>query len=266
MIWLAAASCLVACWTLGPGPGARAQRILQDAQRRERSLGWLRWGWLLAGLGVLGLAAPRLLVWVVPGLVAVLTAGWLIAQSRAERQRQTNAEEVVQACQAVAAQLRVGDIPAVALARVAADSPLLAPVAATQAIGADVPAALRAAGQQPGGAGLASLGRAWQLCQLTGAPVARAANQVADSLRAEAAAERLVASELAAPRASGRLLAGLPLLGLGMGFAGGGNPIDFLTGTLVGQLCLAAAVCLVCAGLVWTTLLGRLPPIGDEES
>ena len=78
-------------------------------------------------------------------------------------------------------------------------------------------------------------------------------------MRAEAAAERLVASELASPRATGKMLALLPLLGIGLGFAGGGDPLVFLLGGLVGRICLAAAVCLVCAGLVWTTLLGRLP-------
>ena len=72
------------------------------------------------------------------------------------------------------------------------------------------------------------MARSWQLCQVTGAPIADAANRVADGLRADAATERLVAAELAAPRASGRMLAALPVLGIGLGFVGGGNPIDFL--------------------------------------
>lgn len=267
MTWVACAGLAVCCWAFLPAaPGGRVVALFNEAGPRERGgpPGWLRWGWMV-GLGlVVGLVAPRLLVWLVPGLVAVACAVWLITQARDERERHARADEVVQACQALAAQLRAGDIPARALSRVALDSPLLAPVAATQAIGGDVPAALHAVSERPGCGGLAALGRAWQLCQQTGAPVARAAKQVAESLHADASAERLVAGELAAPRASGRMLAALPLMGIGMGFVGGGDPIRFLTTTLPGQICLAAAVCLVCAGLVWTTLLGRLPKVSGK--
>lgn len=217
-------------------------------------------------MGLLAVAAtvPGLLVWAVPGLAAATTVSWLIARARAEKMRHRNADDVVQACQALAAQLRIGDIPAQALSRVALDTPLLVQVAATQAIGGDVPAALRSAAARPGCEGLAALARAWQLCQLTGAPVARAVGQVSEGMRAAAAAERLVASELASTRATGRMLAALPLLGIGLGFVGGGNPIEFLLGTAVGGACLAIAVCLVCAGLIWTTRLGQ-PPSGRQE-
>ncbi|MDI9628342.1 MAG: pilus assembly protein TadB [Acidobacteriota bacterium] len=223
----------------------------------------------LMGAGVIAattLVAARALVWVVPVLVAAGTLGWLISQARAERVRREAAEEVVHACQALGAQLRVGDVPARALTRVAVDSPLLQPVAATQAIGGDVPAALRAVAGRPGCHGLFDLARSWQLCQVTGAPIADAANRVADGLRVDAAAERLVAAELAGPRASGRMLAALPALGMGLGYVSGGDPIEFLGGTWVGQICLAVAVCLVCAGLVWTTLLSRVGPADEGRA
>ena len=228
-------------------------------------------GWstrVLSMIGVLvaiAFVAPRLLVWVAPSLAATLTVGWLVTQSRGERDRRAAADEVVQACQALAAQLRVGDIPARGLARVALDSPLLQPVAATQAIGGDVPAALRSVASRPGCEGLLGLARSWQLCQQTGAPIAQAANRVAEALRSDAAAERLVAAELAGPRATGRMLAGLPVLGLGLGFVGGGNPVDFLTHVLIGQVCLAGAICLVCVGLIWTTVLGGAGHSGDDQ-
>ena len=57
------------------------------------------------------------------------------------------------------------------------------------------------------------------------------------------------------PRATGRLLTALPLLGIGMGFVSGGDPVAFLTTTMIGKACLVGAVVLVCAGLVWTELL-----------
>lgn len=262
MIALACGALGVACWAFWPAnPSARAVAWLagSTAQPRRGRARLLRVLGLLGLLGSVALVAPRALTWVVPGLTAALTLGWLVRQSRADKARRTAADEVVQACQAVAAQLRVGDIPARALARVAVDSPLLQPVAAAQAIGGDVPAALRAVAARPGCGGLMSLARSWLLCQTTGAPIASAATRVAEGLRADSATERLVAAELAAPRATGRMLAALPALGIGLGYVGGGSPVDFLGRTLVGQACLAAAICLVCGGLVWTTLLGRAP-------
>ena len=257
---LGLATCLLLWWPPDPSRRVAAWLNRRHQSRTVRSVaGWTRGLVVVAALSVCVSFAPQLLVWLVPGLVVGCTVGWLIANSRAEKLRHHNSEEVVQACIAVATQLRVGDIAPAALARVAADCALLQPVAATQAIGGDVPAALHAAAMHPGCSGLAGLARSWQLCQITGAPIADAASRVSEGLRAEAAAERLVASELASPRATGKMLALLPLLGIGLGFAGGGDPLVFLLGGLVGRICLAAAVCLVCAGLVWTTLLGRLP-------
>ena len=271
MIGLACASFATACVLWWPAdPSGRAAAWLTGpatSKRRVVSAGSLLP--LLVAAGVIvatAVVTPQALVWLVPALVCVCTVGWLVGQARTEHSRREAADEVVQACQAVAAQLRVGDVPARALARVAADSPLLQPVAATQAIGGDVPAALRAVAGSPGCHGLSGLARSWQLCQVTGAPIADAANRVADGLRSDAAAERLVEAELAAPRASGRMLAALPALGIALGYVSGGDPIAFLSGTWVGQLCLAAAVCLVCAGLVWTTLLSRVGPADEGQA
>lgn len=269
MIALACLSLVAACWAMWPAEPSKRGKTFLDGTEVPRRLGgrtWLRRGASLAGLlGAVTLVAPRTLVWVLPALVASVTISWLIAQANAEKARRSASDEVVQVCQAVAAQLRSGDIPARALARVAVDSPLLQPVAATQAIGGSVPAALQALAARPGCGGLASLARSWQLCQITGAPIAQAASRVAEGMREDAAAARMVAAELAAPRATGRMLAALPALGIGLGFVSGGDPLDFLCGTLIGQACFAGAICLVSAGLVWTTLLGRVPEMEEER-
>ena len=262
MIGLACLMFGLVLWAWWPGDpsGAAGRRLGQAVERGAGPPAWLAplLG-VLGGLAVVGLLVPGLLVWVVPGVVVSATAGWLLRRGRAERARRAAADEVVHACQGLASQLKVGDIPARALAAIAADAPLLAPVAAAQAIGGDVPAALRAVARRPGCGGRAGLARSWQLCETTGAPVAQAAERVAEGLRMDAAAERLVAGELAAPRATGKLLAGLPLLGIAMGYLTGGDPVDFLINQPLGRIALAAAICLVCAGLVWTTLLGSAP-------
>lgn len=78
---------------------------------------------------------------------------------------------------------------------------------------------------------------------------------VAASLRADEAVSGVVRAELSAPRATGRLLAALPLAGLGLGYVVGGDPIGFLTGGWIGQICLVGGVGLGCAGLLWTDRL-----------
>ena len=59
------------------------------------------------------------------------------------------------------------------------------------------------------------------------------------------------------PSATGRLLAVLPLAGLGLGFAFGGDPLAFLLGTAVGRLALCAGVGLACAGIAWSERIAR---------
>lgn len=268
MTLLAGLMLSIALWAwLPPDSSALvADRFGAEARGRPRPPGWLPPAVGLAGLlGVAALLVPGSLVLVLPGVAVSTTLTWLWRHSMAERNRRAHADEVVHACQGLAAQLRIGEIPARALMQVAADVPLLAPVAAAQAIGGDVPAALHGIAARPGCQGLASLARSWQLCEITGAPVALAAERVAEGLRADAATERLVSAELAASRASGRLLAGLPVLGVGLGYLAGGNPIDFLLHNQWGRIAAALAVCLVCAGLVWTTRLAMVDRVDEQN-
>ena len=59
-----------------------------------------------------------------------------------------------------------------------------------------------------------------------------------------------------------RLLGGLPLVGLGLGYAVGGDPIGYLTGSAAGLVCLTIGGGLAAVGLVWSDTLadraGRL--------
>jgi len=261
---LALLGALVAFVPPDPSPGFTARCGGRESPGGTRLPSWSGRLVLVAGvLLAVGLAAPGAIVWAVPAIALVGTVGWIAGNGHRERAREIAQDEVMRACQALAGQLRVGDVPARALAVVAADCEVLRPVAAAQAIGGDVAASLRAQARRPGCGGLAALARSWRLCELTGARVAEAATRVANSLRADMDAERRVAGELASARATGRLLAFLPALGLGLGFAGGGDPVAFLVGTMPGRVCLAAAVCLCCTGLIWTTVLARVPPLDE---
>lgn len=201
------------------------------------------------------LVAPGLLAWIVIVAVIGSTLAWVTRQhlysSRAARQ----AAQIAQACQVIAAQLRIGRTPTQALDTAAQDCNVLAGCVSAQQIGADVADVLLELSTRPGCAGLANLSRAWRLCERTGGPLSPTTRRVADAISAERQLQSEIAAELAVPRATGKLLAMLPVVGVAMGFMAGGDPLSFLVSTLPGRACLAGAVLFACAGLLWTELI-----------
>ena len=80
---------------------------------------------------------------------------------------------------------------------------------------------------------------------------------VADGMASEEAVRTVVASELAGPRATGKIMAVLPLAGLALGYALGGDPVAFLLGGFVGWGCLIGGALLAAAGVLWVEALAR---------
>lgn len=217
---------------------------------------------LVLGLSAVGavlvavvLTAPGMLAWVVILGAVGGTLGWVGLQHRRDASARKNSAQVARACEVIAAQLHIGRAPVQALAIAAEDCDALVACVSAQRVGADVAAALDAAAEEPGCAGLAGLARTWRLCERTGSRLSPAAQRVAKAVASENDLRSEIASELAVPRATGKLLAMLPVVGVGMGFLAGGDPVSFLTSTLPGRACLAAAVLLACAGLLWTELI-----------
>lgn len=166
----------------------------------------------------------------------------------------------IELCQAVVAELTAGRTPGDALARAVAsvsppDPAALVPVAAAARDGGDVVAALLRAAPARGGEGLVRLAACWRVSVTVGGGLAALVERVAWSLR-EAEAHRLdLAAQLAGPRATARMLAGLPVLGLLMGTAFGMSPLSFLLGSPAGFACLVIGLLLEAIGVWWT---GRL--------
>ncbi len=202
---------------------------------------------LATGAALLTLAAG------VAGVSAVRAASGRARRRRAEALRAA----VLDLLAGLAAELRAGSQPRDALAVVSASVPaLLAPVAAAaRSPVADPAAALDLAAREPGAAALADLAVAWRVVADTGAGLAGVVDRVAAGARAEAAVRREVASQLAGPRATAALLAGLPLAGVGLGAALGADPLGFLLEARPGRICLLAAVLLVAAGGAWTEVI-----------
>ena len=80
-------------------------------------------------------------------------------------------------------------------------------------------------------------------------------DRLAVGLRQEAEVDAEVEASLAAPRATARLLAGLPLVGVALGELIGAHPVAVLIGTAVGRTCALCGVLLAVAGQLWTRAL-----------
>jgi tight adherence protein B len=102
---------------------------------------------------------------------------------------------------------------------------------------------------------LQSLHAAWSLCDEVGAPLAPVLTTVADAIRQDADVEADIDAALAAPRATARLLAVLPLAGLALGELIGAHPVHVLLHTGLGRLCAVAGLLLAVAGQWWTSRL-----------
>lgn len=137
-----------------------------------------------------------------------------------------------------------------------ASAPATALVPATGWLfGTDVPALLEQTSHRPGAGGLRLLAACWRIGAERGGTLALVLDGLAGTLRHEEALRQEVAAQLAGPRATARLLGGLPVLGLAMAAALGARPMAFLFGTLPGVSCLVAGIGLDLLGVWWTSRL-----------
>lgn len=181
---------------------------------------------------------------------------------RPRRDRDREQARAMEACAVLSAELRAGRSAAHALAAAAgaASGPtarVIGSAASAAALGGDVPGALTAPSAQavavPGL--LRGLAACWTLCSTTGSGLATAVERLEQAERDAAARRRDIDVELAGPRATARLLALLPALGLVMSAGLGAAPLHVLLGTTVGRISLALGVVLELVGLRWTSRL-----------
>ncbi|GII53699.1 hypothetical protein Pth03_20880 [Planotetraspora thailandica] len=216
--------------------------------------------WVLAGpdaptarLTVLaGASRPRRPTWRVPAMrprPAAKARAWRAAS--------------VELCHGLVAELAAGRQPGEALARAAmavrfadrSDDGALLPVAAAARDGGDVPAALLRAAPPWGGDGLVRLAACWRVSVTVGGDLVALVQRVEASLREEETHRQDVGAQLAGPRATARMLAGLPVLGVLMAAGLGMDPVGFLLGGPAGFACLVTGLVLDAAGVWWTRAL-----------
>ncbi|MGH3098692.1 MAG: type II secretion system F family protein [Streptosporangiales bacterium] len=190
----------------------------------------------------------------------VLLAAW--HRARRSRLERASRDAIVELCGTLAAELRAGRPPLVALqlATEALDQTgreLFRGVVTAAERGADVPGAMRTIAARPGCRGMAWLAACWQVGVESGAGLAEAIERLAAALRAEERNRHEVRAQLAAPRATARLLAVLPVIGIVMATGLGQHPVRFLVGSPYGIACLAAGVGIDVLGVMWTSRLAR---------
>ncbi|MDQ3627948.1 MAG: type II secretion system F family protein [Actinomycetota bacterium] len=187
--------------------------------------------------------------------VTAVGVGWaasaLLRRGRARGERQVRRSRVVAMCDALTAELQSGAPPPAALATVAQEWPELRAVRDAADLGADVPAVLRELAHRPGGEPLAAVAAGWEVAVRSGAGLATVLDRIAAALRDDQDVRREVAASLAAPRATARMLAVLPVFGLGLGMSIGADPVGVLVASLPGALCLALGSALAVGGLFW---------------
>lgn len=197
-------------------------------------------------------------------VLALLSLGAALVLLRRRRSRQASraaqveARRAVEACAALSVELSAGRAPAEALSVAAAMGvgPFavgLAVAAAAERLGGDVPGALQEAATTSAVPGvLRGLAACWEVCSVTGAGLARAVDQVAMAARADRDRLGEIEAELAGPRATAVLLAGLPLGGLLMAVGLGADPLHQLLQTPLGAVCTVLGLSLELLGLAWT--------------
>ena len=192
---------------------------------------------------------------VVTGAVAAAAAMWLLRRNGARKAADATRAAVVEACEAIASGLRAGLPPERVLSRTAADLPFLVPVATAARLGADVVPALRSTATRAGAERLSMLASAWEVASRSGAGLADVVSRISTMVRVDAARKRQVDAALGGARATARLFAVLPVLGVALGTGLDADPVRILTATPAGAWCLCTGTSLAAAGLVWVECL-----------
>lgn len=223
--------CLVAwgSWLVGSVGAVEVERLVSAIGRLP-----------VPGPGVHGIGGPRV------GAVARL-------RRHDSRSHRRDSARLTAALQSLAADLEAGVPAATALQRAGEAHVWLAGAAAAARVGADVPDAFSANARRHRSPALAALGACWLVSSNAGAALAPGVRRSAQIAVVELRLQDRVESELAAPRATGRLLAVLPALGIAFGQMLGADPVPWLLGSPSGRWAAALGGFLTATGMWWSS-------------
>ncbi len=174
--------------------------------------------------------------------------------------RTDSAEDAGSLCTAVAAELRCGTPPHRALL-VAGGASLVPRARAAAAIGEPIAPALARDASAARSAALAAAAASWSAAADSGAGLADGLERAAGLARAQQRVTADLATETAAPRATARTLAALPVIGVGLGQLLGADPLVWLIGSPPGRACLVIGLLMQLAGYLWSSrIVARAQP------
>ncbi len=166
---------------------------------------------------------------------------------------------VLELVTALVAELDTGVPPDAALRNAVSSLPLNPCPSALRAVrvGGDIPAGLRVDAGRPGCEGLRAVAACWEVTLGSGSGLSQALSRVSGGLRADAQVRSALGAEIAAVRASARILATLPVLGVVVGSWTGARPFAWLLGTGHGRVTLALGLMLQLLGMLWLRRIVR---------
>ncbi|MBS9374160.1 type II secretion system F family protein [Rhodococcus sp. B50] len=252
--------CLAAALFVLPSPSARRRlrRGTPDAAARPVPRALV--------LGAVVAVGATVVMWA--GITSAVAAAAVVATVLWRRRARNRAAELdrdrrilLSGLDTVIADLRVGTHPADACEVAARETtgPVAGAfrVAAARArLGGSAAHGLRSVAASSGGGGVAdSVARvadAWSVSDRHGLALAELLGAARVDLAARMRIRARTEAGLAGARATASVLAGLPVLGVGLGQLMGASPLGILLGGGLGGIMLVVGTVLVCAGLLWT--------------
>jgi Flp pilus assembly protein TadB len=187
---------------------------------------------------------------------------WVPKRMKFWRRSEQAPDLVMQILILVDADLRAGVSPQAALSGELATAPAdyCALTRTACQVTGDVSEALKSDSRTHGEITWSLLSACWVISERYGASLSKMLAHVIGVCRQQRRAEQQLRAQLAAPQAGAKLLAGLPLLGIGLGFMLGANPLAWLFGSISGWVVLAIAIGFEVLGVWW---VGRIVRAAD---
>ncbi|WP_454163889.1 type II secretion system F family protein [Gordonia iterans] len=245
--------CALALLTWPAGGALRRTRLLAGTRTGSpvhRPVGLA----VVAALPVLAVVAG-----VGPTVAAGIVAALWFSRRRRKRERRCRGRHeaaLLRALSVMTAELSVG-APMVTACRAAAQEVAPADLAVADEL-ARIAARVELGGSVHGAAVeidlpvLRRIGDAWSISVRNGVPTASLLEALRRDLVQRAEFVARTEAGLAGPRATAMVLAGLPVLGLGLGELMGAHPVGVLLGSSFGSILLVLGVVLAAVGVVWS--------------
>ncbi|MGV0790457.1 type II secretion system F family protein [Mycolicibacterium sp. XJ1819] len=248
----AVALLLALALVIAPGPSLHRVHTRRHTRGRRALMPLIL---VAAAVGAGVLAAPGV------GAATVIVGVTLHVRRRRRqhrRDRTAEADALQGALDVLVGELRVGAHPVAAFGAAAGEvdgavGASLRTVAARARMGADVAAGMRSiAASSTRPEHWERLAVCWHLAQAHGLAIATLMQTAQRDIAERERFSARVDAGMAGARTTAAVLAGLPVVGIGLGQAIGADPVGFLLAGGVGGVLLVVGVLLACAGLLWS--------------